>query len=67
MYIVFTRMMWATSITHAKDSNDVNIPVNVDAYSAGFSSHPLDFKCDIKARGDWVKEVVDLANVEEDD
>ena len=61
LFIVFMRIMWACDITHSKDINGADIPVDVDAYSEGFSSHPLAFKCDIKSRGPWVHEVVDLA------
>ncbi|GAA5824646.1 hypothetical protein JCM11251_005288 [Rhodosporidiobolus azoricus] len=32
--------------------------VNVDAFSEGFSSHPLPFECAIEPRGEWVKEVI---------
>lgn len=64
MYIVFTRMMWALHIRHAVDAAGVEIPVDVDAYSEGFSSHPLSFECSIKPRGAFVNEAVELATAE---
>jgi len=35
-------------------------PLNVDAFSEGFSSHPLSFETDIKPRGPYVEEVIKL-------
>ncbi|KAI5479627.1 cytochrome P450, family 2, subfamily U [Pseudohyphozyma bogoriensis] len=67
LYIVFTRLMWAADLCHAVDPATGNvIPVNVDSYSEGFSSHPVGLKLDIKSRGPWVDEVVELAAVEHD-
>ncbi|KAM0753795.1 putative O-methylsterigmatocystin oxidoreductase [Meredithblackwellia eburnea MCA 4105] len=61
LFIVFSRLLWAFNITNAKDSSGSPIPVDINAFSEGFSSHPLHFECDIQARGPWVQEAVDLA------
>lgn len=62
LFIVFTRLMWAFNIKNATDpTTGLPIPVDVDAYSEGFSSHPLHFECDIKPRGEWVGDAVEHA------
>ncbi|KAK4047662.1 hypothetical protein OIO90_006091 [Microbotryomycetes sp. JL221] len=61
LFIVFSRLMWACNITNAKDEQGQIIPIDVDRFSEGFSSHPVGFQCDIKSRGPWVDEVVELA------
>ncbi|KAM0790540.1 hypothetical protein ACM66B_003409 [Microbotryomycetes sp. NB124-2] len=61
LYIVFSRLMWACNILHAKDEHGNEVPIDINNFSEGFSSHPVGFKCDIQARGPWVNEVVELA------
>ncbi|GAA5997441.1 cytochrome P450 [Rhodotorula paludigena] len=65
LFIVFTRLLWSCTLRPGLDaSTGTEIPINVDAFSEGFSSHPLPFKCRIEPRGDWVKEAVDEAVAE---
>lgn len=61
LFIVFSRLLWALSLKPAVNpQTGKEEPPSVDAFSEGFSSHPLSFKCRIEPRGDWVREVVDL-------
>jgi hypothetical protein len=59
LFIVFTRLLWSLNLTNAKDASGVDIPVDVNAYSEGFSSHPLHFECKIEKRGGWVTSAVE--------
>ncbi|SCZ89951.1 BZ3500_MvSof-1268-A1-R1_Chr1-3g01685 [Microbotryum saponariae] len=61
LFIVFTRMMWACKIEHEVDEHGVPIPVDIDRFSEGFSSHPLPFQCKISSRGKWAEEAIELA------
>lgn len=61
LFIVFTRLLWSLNLSHAKDLSGADIPVDVNAYSEGFSSHPLHFECKIEKRGDWVTSAVEAA------
>ncbi|KAK4703373.1 hypothetical protein P7C70_g2845, partial [Phenoliferia sp. Uapishka_3] len=62
MFIVFSRLMWSFNIKNATDPiTGLPVPVDVDAYSEGFSSHPLPFECEITKRGPWVDDAVDQA------
>lgn len=58
-FLQFTRMMWGCSFSHAESADGAEIPVDINAYSEGFSSHPLAFECDIVSRGEWVSEVIE--------
>ncbi|GAA5916201.1 hypothetical protein JCM8208_000032 [Rhodotorula glutinis] len=59
LFIVFTRLLWSCSLRPALDpATGAEKPPSVDAFSEGFSSHPLPFECRIEPRGEWVKEVV---------
>jgi hypothetical protein len=62
LFIVFTRIMWAFDVRKARDAAGKEIPVDVHAFSEGFSSHPLAFETEIKPRGEYVKDVVFAAN-----
>lgn len=53
--------MWALEIRKAKDAYGSEIPVDLNDFTAGFSSHPRHFETVIKPRGDWVKGVVHAA------
>ncbi|KAJ9102651.1 hypothetical protein QFC19_004760 [Naganishia cerealis] len=53
MFITFTRLLWCFNF--AEDSQH---PIDVDAFSEGFSSHPLHFKTGITPRGPWVEDVL---------
>ncbi|ORY88519.1 putative O-methylsterigmatocystin oxidoreductase [Leucosporidium creatinivorum] len=61
LFIVFTRLLWSLNLSHAKDASGADIPVDVNAYSEGFSSHPLHFECKIERRGDWVEQAIESA------
>ena len=62
LFIVFTRLMWSFDIINATDpQTGVKISIDVDAFSEGFSSHPLPFECSINRRGSWVDAAVELA------
>ena len=41
LFIVFTRIMWGFNIKNKLDANGKPITLDVDAFSEGFSSHPL--------------------------
>lgn len=59
LFIVFTRLLWSCSLRPALDpATGAEKPPSVDAFSEGFSSHPLPFECRIEPRGEWVREVV---------
>jgi hypothetical protein len=59
LFIVFTRIMWAFDIQKARNpATGAEIPVDVNAFSEGFSSHPLPFQTDIRPRGEYVKDIV---------
>lgn len=61
LFIVFSRLLWALSLKPSiNPETGEEEPPSVDAFSEGFSSHPLSFTCRIEPRGDWVREVVDL-------
>ncbi|KAK9900252.1 putative O-methylsterigmatocystin oxidoreductase [Cystobasidium minutum MCA 4210] len=61
LYIVFARMLWGYNIAHAKDALGQNIPVDVNAYTTGFSSHPKKFLCSITPRHKDVETIVRAA------
>ena len=62
LYIVFTRIMWALSIKPQRDpATGRELVPDVNAFSEGFSSHPLTFECDIKPRGKFVEDLVAVA------
>lgn len=53
--------MHAFNVKNATDPiTGLSIPVDVNAYSEGFSSHPLTFECAIEKRGAWVDDAVEL-------
>jgi hypothetical protein len=54
--------MWTFDVQKARNAAGNEIPVDVDAFSEGFSSHPLAFDTEIRARGDYVKDIVFAAN-----
>ncbi|BGP58554.1 hypothetical protein JCM8202_001218 [Rhodotorula sphaerocarpa] len=61
LFIVFSRLLWALSLRPSVNSETgKEEPPSVDAFSEGFSSHPLTFTARIEPRGDWVREVVEL-------
>ncbi|POY72210.1 hypothetical protein BMF94_4716 [Rhodotorula taiwanensis] len=61
LFIVFSRLLWALSLRPSVNpQTGKEEPPSVDAFSEGFSSHPLAFTCRIEPRGDWVREVVEL-------
>ena len=59
LYIVIARCLWAFDFAYAKDAQGQDIPIDENAYTNGFSTHPLPFKCSITPRGEWVKSVVE--------
>jgi len=58
LFIVFSRLLWGFSFSNAKDSQGNVIPVDSNAYTTGFSSHPKKFACEIKPRDGEVDQVV---------
>ncbi|GAA6058281.1 hypothetical protein JCM3770_002891 [Rhodotorula araucariae] len=59
LFIVFTRLLWSCSLRPAIDpATGKEAPPSVDAFSEGFSSHPLPFQCRIEPRDDHVADVV---------
>ncbi|BGP43937.1 hypothetical protein JCM10449v2_007994 [Rhodotorula kratochvilovae] len=59
LFIVLTRLLWSCSLRPALDPlTGEEKPPSVDAYSEGFSSHPLPFECRIEPRDAKVPEVV---------
>jgi len=54
-------MLWGYNIAHAKDALGQNIPVDVNAYTTGFSSHPQKFACSITPRHKDVESIVRAA------
>lgn len=60
LFIVFTRLLWTLNFRPAIDpATGKELPPSVDAFSEGFSSHPLPFTARMEPRGDWVKDVVE--------
>lgn len=58
LFIVFSRLLWGFKITNAKDASGKPIPVDPDAYTTGFSSHPQKFPCTITPRHAEVDAIV---------
>jgi len=61
LFIVYSRILWAFNVTPAYDENGKQYPLDVDAFSEGFSSHPRAFKCNITPRDASVKDIVRAA------
>lgn len=61
LYITFVRIMWALEIRKAKDAYGNEIPVDLNDFTPGFSSHPRHFETVIRPRGEWVNAVVKAA------
>ncbi|KAH8914696.1 cytochrome P450 [Atractiella rhizophila] len=58
LFIVFSRILWAFKIGPEFDASGKKYPLDPDAFTPGFSSHPQHFQCRIEPRGDWVKEII---------
>ncbi|BGP35857.1 hypothetical protein JCM10296v2_007709 [Rhodotorula toruloides] len=60
LFVVFTRLLWTLNLRPAIDpATGKEVPPSVDAFSEGFSSHPLTFTARMEPRGEWVKDVVE--------
>jgi cytochrome P450 len=59
LFIVFSRLLWGFNLDYAKDASGAVCPIDENAYTSGFSSHPLPFQCEITPRWGEVRKVVD--------
>lgn len=59
LFISVARLLWGFKISPAIDSKTgKEIPVDIDAYTDGFNSKPLPFKCRLEARGEQYVEIM---------
>lgn len=59
--VVFARLLWGYNFAHAVDAAGNKIPVDCNAYTTGFSSHPQKFPCSITPRHKEVESIVRAA------
>ncbi|TPX15911.1 uncharacterized protein E0L32_000245 [Thyridium curvatum] len=59
IWITVARLLWAYSITPAKDANGKEIPVDIFAFTNGLNMRPQPFRCDIKPRSQELKETLE--------
>ncbi|KAL7624834.1 hypothetical protein AAE478_004048 [Parahypoxylon ruwenzoriense] len=53
------RILWAFNVEPAKDANGRDIDVDIFAFSDGFNSSPLPFRCSIKPRSSKHVEIIE--------
>ena len=59
LFITIARILWGFKISPAIDSKTgVEMPVDINAYTDGFNSKPLPFKCRLEPRGEKYVEIM---------
>ncbi|CAD6587966.1 MAG: hypothetical protein CYPHOPRED_004210, partial [Cyphobasidiales sp. Tagirdzhanova-0007] len=58
IFIIFSRLLWAFNVDYARDAQGIDIPVDENAFTSGFSSHPKPFKCSITPRDAEVAKIL---------
>lgn len=60
IFITGVRLLWTLGFEIPIDKGGIPT-LDPHAFSHGFSSHPLSFQSDLRARGPWVQKVVEQA------
>ncbi|CAD6584621.1 MAG: hypothetical protein CYPHOPRED_002764, partial [Cyphobasidiales sp. Tagirdzhanova-0007] len=58
IFIIFTRLLWAFNFDYARDAQGIEIPVDENAFTSGFSSHPKPYVCSITPRNAEVAKIL---------